>query len=238
MKNFIVMSAALILAVGFAEAKPRYDLEPDTVLFGIVPHQSHFYKDVVLKSVGDAPLRIDSIPTLGRYIRMPLSKKLLAPGDSVVIPLFYDSEYFVGERDRFPHIYTNAGRAAILAILSSSLDSIENLRPIYVKPYRIAASQFGDKMAKEFTFQIINNSSENVPLRLLYWDDEYYKIDFPAFVPPRDSAKGILTLNEKGIKTEFEKSITFEFITDLSERKFYSIPIARKIFKSQQQAPK
>lgn len=238
MKNLIILSAIVILAIGMAEAKPRYDLVPDTVLFGIVPHQSHFYKDVVLKSVGDQPLRIDSIPMYGHNIRMPLSKKVLAPGDSVVIPLYYDSEFFVGERDRFPHIYTNAGRPAILGILSFSPDSIENLSPIYVKPYQIVASQFGDKTVKEFSLQITNNSGENVPLKLLYWDDEFYKIDFPTYVPPRSNVKGTLTLNEKGIETEFEKSITFEYITDMSERKFYSIPIVRKIYKRGQEIQK
>ncbi len=230
--------ALLMMTAGPVSGAPRLEMVPDTVIFGVVPHLSNFYATVILKSVGDDTLRIDSLNTICPCIKMPLQKKVLPPGDSVVIRLSYDSEFFAGQRDRFPHIYTNvAGKPAMLGVLSTGVDSIENQNPIFVRPYRIAASQFGDKLIKKYVFEIVNKSAENVPLKLLYWDNEYFDLDFPAYVPPKSTAKGTLTLNAKGEKSEFENSITFEFITEFSERKSYSIPIVRKIYRSQQKAP-
>jgi len=226
-----------ILAAGQIWAGPGIKIVPDSIFFGTVPRESNFYAKIVLKSTGTAPLRIDSIQTICPCIKIPFNKGILSPGDSIILPISYNSESNIGQRNRFPHFYTNASdKPALLGVLSFVVSEPENLYPLCVRPYRISASQFGKKEVKNFTFYIVNKSGENMPLKLLYWDNEYYMVDFPSYVPPRDSVRGMIKLNNRGVANEFENSLTFEYINELDERKTYSIPIVRKRFNVEPEA--
>jgi hypothetical protein len=228
---------AIFIFSGWCEAKPQIKIVNDSLDFGIVPANSMFYSKIIIKSVGSDTLRIDSINPICPCINVPLSKEkyILPSGDSAIVEVSYDSEELVGSRNRYPHIFSNAtpGRGEFIrfAVKAFLVDDMPNLKTIYVFPYRIAASQFGDIPIKEFPFKIINNSNENVPLRIIDANMDYYDLKFPVFVAPRDTAIGVIILNERGLKSEFEKSITFEFINGISEKKNYSIPVTRKIFR-------
>ncbi|SYZ73479.1 exported hypothetical protein [Candidatus Zixiibacteriota bacterium] len=231
--KFVKMTGILFfLMVSTSYAESAIELVPDSINFGIVPAKSNFYQKVILKSVGTDTLVIDSINPVCDCIKMPLDKTILPPGDSTVFEVSYASEEIVGERNRWPYIYYNrineAKRLPIRAFMVSNLSA---LRPIYVTPFRIMASQFGDAKVTEFPFFIVNETSDTIPLRLLYTDNEYYSLDFPVFVPAKSRAEGKIILNEKGLESEFEKSFTFEFINSRSEAKNYSVPVIRKIYK-------
>jgi hypothetical protein len=215
-----------------ALAGPQIELVPNTADFGIVPNKANYFWDIVVKSTGNDTLIIDSLDLICSCIKFPLGKNKFAPGDSAVVRLVYKSESFVGQRDRHPHFYTNASdRPALLAVRALGPAKIEEHRPINVKPYRIMASQFGKEIQRKFSFTIANYSEDNVPLKLLYFDNEYFDINFPPFVPPKGTVSAYIILNDKGIESEFEKSLTFEYINSLSEKKNFSIPIVRKMYK-------
>ncbi len=229
--RIIAISTFLIVSKSYAESGIR--LVPDSINFGFVPAKSNLYYKVILKSIGTDTLVIDSINPVCDCIKIPLEKKVLAPGDSTIFEVSYASEEYVGERSRWPYFYYNrvdeAKRLPIKAFMVTDLSSI---RPVYVMPYRIMASQFGDSETAEFPFFIVNETADTIPLRLLYTDNEYFDLKFPIFVPAKSRAEGKIILNKKGLQSEFEKSFTFEFITRNSESKHYSIPVVRKIYKN------
>jgi hypothetical protein len=230
MKKLLIILIFILHQLTNAEA--GLDIFPDTVYFGIVPLKSNYYKEIVLRSIGSDTLFLDSIETICPCIELPMPQNFIPPGDSMVIRLKFDSEYFVGIRDRYPHFYSKSfERPMLLGIKTIGASNPGDLKPIAVKPFKIMASQFGDKVVTKFPFRIINSSEETVPLKLIYWDEEFYNIYFPDFVPPKETVEGYILLNEKGVKTEFENSFTFEFIDELSTKKYFSIPIIRKFYK-------
>lgn len=227
----ILITAAISLT-GKAEAVLELDVEK--IDFGYVPQNSNLFHKVTLKSTGDEPVEISEIETHCKCIVMPLDTMVIEPGDSLTSEIFFFSSTFVGKKEWRIHIMSNAVENRVqIRILATVVGDTRNLPVISVHPHSVAAAQLGDNVAKEFPIQIINKIEQNVPLKLIYTDTEFFSLEFPAFVPPLDTARGILILNENGLVSEFEKSITFEFINDKSEKYNYSIPVRRRIFKTE-----
>lgn len=226
-----------LITVSSGQTESVLSIDVERIDFGRVPQNSNFYRKIVLRSVGDETLKITKINTFCKCIKMPLERNLIPPGDSIIVELSFFSSTDVGRREWRPHIYTNARgktRKVYIRLTAFIIASVEKQKPIYVSPHTINASQFGDSLIAEFPIQIINKSEENVPLKLLNTDDEFFDLDFPVYIAPKDTAFGKVILNEKGRKSEFEKSITFEYIDEKSEKEHYSIPVRRKIFKHNQ----
>ncbi len=234
LKMKVVIGALFsILLIGvLAQGQPAISIMPDSVNFGMVPKESNLFQKFVMKSIGTDTLIIDSVRTVCECIKMPFSKKILAPGDSFEFELSYATEDEPGDRIRSPYIYYNGVKEAKrLPVKAFLVTDIDMARPVCAKPFKIMASQFGLKPIATFPFSIINESADTIPLRLVISDNEFFDVKFPVFVPARGRAEGEVVLNQKGLQSEFEKSFTFEFITGNSEARNYSIPVIRKIYK-------
>jgi uncharacterized protein DUF1573 len=239
MKRSRVFSLTVILLIVFIStginADPIMYIPEDKADFGLVPQLSKFVHDFKIYSIGDEPVIIKSLKTFDNCISGEILKSKVNPGDSAIIRITFDSQSYNGTRNRHPHILSNVptyGKPKIkLHTNALVVDSVESLSPIYVKPYHVVASQFGDSGQTEFEFLIINVSDQTIPLKLVYADTTFYHIRFPVFVSPSDTAIGRVTLNETGLKSEFERSFTFEFIDSDQLKKHYSVPVRRKIYK-------
>lgn len=234
MRNiWLIISTFVLLAVAdWAVAGPVLTLSEDRIDFGRVPQNSAFYRKIVLRSEGDRTVRIENVKTYCPCILVPLETDTIPPGDSLVVEVSFFSATHVGNRLWRPHIYYNSRDGVVrFDLLCFVVEDVDGQYPIYVGPHTINASQFGDTRILQFPFEIINKSKSNIPLKLLHFDEEFFSLDFPVFIPPNDTASGKIVLNEKGVKSEFDKSITFEYIDEESEKKLYSIPVRRRIFK-------
>jgi hypothetical protein len=232
-------AALMLITAASAWAASELTLNVDEVDFGRVPQYSNFFRKIVFRAEGDDTVRITEIDTFCDCIRLPMERKYIPPGDSMVVELAFNSGGNAGKLQWQPHIYNDSKKRMVrFNLYAFPVVDIENQKRIFVGPHTVNASQFGDKVIKEFPIQIINSCDEHVPLYLCYTDEEYFTLDFPLYVPPQDTAFGRVILNDKGIKSEFEKSITFEFINEDYEKEFYSIPVRRRIFKSAQSGEK
>jgi hypothetical protein len=231
MRKFLMLLLLSFFITGSLQARPLLSFKTEKVDFGKVPQKSWFYHEVVLQANDEGDVTIDSVETFCDCILLPVMGKTIPAGDSLVVTLSFFSGIQVSNKEWRPHVFFNNKRDKIyIRIMADIIPEIERHRPIYVKPYSVAASQFGDQEKKEFSIQIINPTDINIPLKLIYFNDEYYNLEFPVFVPPNDTAFGEIILNEKGLVTEFENTIIFEYIDKTSDKKNYSIPVRRKIF--------
>jgi len=223
---------SVLLIAGSLAAKPALELSLDEIDFGFVPQKADFYHNVILRSIGDSPVKISEINTFCNCIGFPLEKMVILPGDSAIVRLKFNSSSYIGNREWRPHVYSNGiNKIARIKIKAFIIGDVVKHRPVYVNPHTINASQFGSAVVKEFPLNLVNVSEEHVPLQLIYSDEEYFTLDFPGYISPNDTAVGKITLNEKGLATEFETYLTFEYIDDKSEKHLYSVPIRRRIFK-------
>lgn len=213
-------------------AVPVLTIDIDSIDLGIVPQYTEFCQDIILRSTGDQPVRISDVNTFCSCIEFPIEKKVLEPGDSTIVHLKFNTSSYVGQKEWRPHIYSNAeSRIVRLKIVAFIVADMKLYKPIYAFPYLINASQFGASDTREFPFKIVNKSDEYVPLRLIYSNEKYYKLEFPGYVPPNDTAFGKVIINEDYINADFDSYLTFEFIDSRSEKHLYSIPIKRKLYR-------
>nr|MBN2277054.1 DUF1573 domain-containing protein [candidate division Zixibacteria bacterium] len=213
-------------------AQPKIEANTEEYDFGRVPQNVTLIRKLILRSVGDAPVQIDSVITYCDCIEIPIKNMTLMPGDSLVTELRFKSSFFSGNKEWRPHFYINKfNRGYRLRVMAFVVDEIKHQKRIFVDPHTVNASQFGDNAITRFPIKIYNNCEENVPFRLTYAEDDYFTLDFPTHVAPKDSALGWINLNQKGLENEFETAITFEYLNEDSETRLYSIPIKRKIFK-------
>ena len=235
MKAAIIAAGFILVFSIFAHADPEIRLEPDTVKIGIIPQMSRFYFTAKAYSIGTDTLRIDTIEVFNECIQVKLDKHRIPPGDSANIDIFFKSQKVEGRNTQYPRFKTNArnlgGRILRLPVEPIVIKDPEVLKPIYVKPYRLIASQFGDSGPKEFPFTIYNKTDKYIPLRLIYADSTYFNIDMPLFVAPSDSAVGYILLNDAGYAGDFETNFTFEFIDNEEVPVNYTVPVRRKIFR-------
>jgi hypothetical protein len=235
LKAAIIAVCFTVILSGSIKADPEILLEPDTIKIGIIPQSSNFYFTSKAYSTGTDTLRIDTIEVFNECIEVKADKYIIPPGDSAIISVLFRSQKVEGYNIRYPRFKTNArnlgGRTLRLTVIPIIIKDPEVLSPIYVKPFRLIASQYGDSGPREFPFTIYNKSEEYVPLRLIYGDSTYYSLEMPMFVPPLDSTVGYIRLNDIGYGGDFETNITFEFINDNAEPKNYTIPVRRKIFR-------
>jgi hypothetical protein len=215
-----------------AQVGPFLYANTDYVDFGRVPQDSWFFHKVVLKSEDIDTLRITDIDTYCSCINISFDKEIIPPYDSAIALISFYSSYFVGNRDWRPHIYIN-GNALILKIRLTAfiLADAQKYKPLHVFPHTVVASQFGDNVVTEFPLNIINVSGDYLPLDLKYDDTEFFRTEFPTFVAPHDTAVGKIILNEKGINSDFETSITFEYPDEDGKQVAYSVPIKRNIYR-------
>jgi hypothetical protein len=228
------LSLVILILLTAATISARQELTPsvDMIDFGIVPQDADFCRTIILRSTGDDTVEITDINTFCPCIQIHMDKMKIPPGDSAIVDFKFNSSRYIGQREWRPHFYRGEKKKLLnIRIIAFVLGDPKNHRPIYVYPHTISASQFGDQVVAEFPIQIINESKENVPLELKYSDEKFFDLDFPVYIPPNDTAKGKIILNEEGIKTDFQTYITFEYIDENSDKHLYSVPIKRKVYR-------
>lgn len=228
-----VLSLLILFIVGIIPltAAPILEVVPKAIDFGKVPRRSQLFHKIVLKSTGDAPVVINKVNTYCNCIKLPVTGKTIPPGDSLIVELSFYSAKFTSNQEWHSHIYFNSPQKSLyIRIQADVIPEVKRHKPIYVSPHTIAASQYGGTTKREFPINIVNKTGETIPLKLIYFDNEYFDLDFPLYIHAKDTAIGKITLNDKGVESEFEKSIIFEYIDDKSNKKHYSVPIRRKIF--------
>ncbi len=161
------------------------------------------------------------------------SDSILPPRDSIQAVAILDPRGLVGEKYWVPAIYTiKKERIVRIDVKAAVFDDPSRMKPVIVDPMVINVSWFGDSGPKEYKTTMRNVADETIPLRLIEADTTYYSLRFPTYIHPGQEADIKITLNDRGIKEEFEESILFEFIDNVtSAKKNYTIPVKRRIFK-------
>ena len=200
--------------------------------FGYVPTKSAVIRTLVFYSTGTDTLLISEVNTTCSCLKMPLEQNVIPPGESLLVPLIYESELNIGIKDRYPYIYTNARKAPYrIAVKTTTAENMSALSPITVFPFRVLASKLDDNYAFRFTFELQNDGENPVTPGLVYQDDSLFDVRLPAEIPPGETVVAELVLTPQGVKTEFLSSFTFEYIGKDGRKTNHSVPVIRKIYR-------
>lgn len=227
MTTFAMLLLVLIFASALTAA-PKLAFQHSYFDFGYAPQEAKLTHTFWIKSVGNEDLKITEVKTGCSCTKAPLTKRVIAPGDSTDLEVTFSTGRYKNRVLKKPTIYSNEGEegrsATIIAHLFTNPDSTA---PLLIKPF-IVNMPIGDGTGKTTAeFSIRNVSDKTVGLNMVDLPEDYFNIDLPDSISAGDQARGYVQLTTKGVKNAFEKSFTFE-INDKNKTR-YSLCISRLI---------
>ena len=224
--SFILAAMFMFSAASSLMAGPNLYIRESTFNFGKVPQRATVSHTFWLISDGDDTLRITKVVPGCGCTKAPLMDSVLAPGDSTAISIYFDSKSFRGFVSKKPYFETNINDDKVyLQIHTEVLPDPDLMRPVKLKPYILDVSQFSVKPRRRARAWIINESEEDLEIKMLDDQGKSFAVVLPELVKANDSAEIIITVNEDAIETEFNESFTFEINDEVGSR--FSLPVKR-----------
>ena len=231
MKNTIVLTAALVMFLsGSTFSQAALEILDSDFDFGKVPQKSTITHYFWFKSVGTDTLRIRKIKTGCSCATMPMERDWIAPGDSLLVGILWDTERRSGNMGRYPYIFTNAREDAYrLSLVGSAQTRLDGKSsPVAISPYKWELSRIAQKSIDSVAFTIHNNQENDMTLEVLSFPVNECEIVLPDTLKAGSDNYGYVKVRDGFSDSEFKRSITFR----LSDEKhtIYTVPIRRKVY--------
>lgn len=207
-------------------ADVKYSVSETEFNFGKVAQHALINNSFWIKSTGTDTLRISNVDPGCGCTKTPLGDSVLAPGDSTLLRVFYNTRRFRGNVIKKPSFLTNASDEKVyLKIYSEPIPKPELMSPIQIIPFKVDISQFSEKPRTKSSFIIYNAGKIDFDLKLIKVSSEFFEIELPDKLPAGEKVKAMVILHDDAIEQEFEDSFTFEINDDFNTR--FSLPVKR-----------
>ncbi len=208
------------------KADVKFSVSEKEFNFGIVSQQALINNSFWIKSTGTDTLRITNVDPGCGCTKTPLGDSILAPGDSTLLRVFYNTRRFRGHVIKKPSFKTNASdEKVILKIFSEPIANPEEMKPVQIIPFKVDISQFSERPRKKSSFTIYNSGKIDFDLKLIKISSEFFDVELPEKLPAGEKVKGRVILHEDAIEQEFEDSFTIEINDDFMTR--FTLPVKR-----------
>jgi hypothetical protein len=225
-----VVLLLLVLAGGLM-AQPKIEIPFNKFEFGMAPQNSTLVHYFWFKNPGTDTLRVTDIVTGCDCTTMPLSQKWIAPGDSLHVALFWQTELKNGNAGRYPYIYTNAGQdPARITLTALVLPSLDSIRPVSIKPYKMELSKLPTMSVDSIGFVLTNQLATNVALKIITPPVEECDVYIPDSIPAGSQSRGYVKIKPEYRDLQFERSFTMMVTAAKEPTVRITIPIHRKVF--------
>lgn len=215
-----------------AEANIAFDRE--SFDFGKIPHTSTVVEHFWVKSTGTDTLVINEIKTGCDCATMPLERNWIAPGDSMRVGFYWETEHRLGNISRKPTFYTNApGNPVQIRFEGTVMPHPENSLPLTIKPFKVSLSKVSEKIAVDsLAVEFINHSSDELTISVISSQAEEIEYAIPEILAPGESKFGFVRVKPGFWDVEFIESITIEIegYAKFSKKIKMSLPVQRKVF--------
>jgi hypothetical protein len=230
MRKFIIVLCLIIISSSLY-AQPSLRVKDAVFSFGFVPQQSTMVQYFWFKSDGLDTVRITKIETGCDCTTIPLPRNWIAPGDSFLVGVFWDSQRQIGNAGKYPRIFWEGHDGPTRIYLTGNVfQSLDSLKPVGVSPYKAEFSRVSGKSIDSVGIKISNSLSYPVSLKPVSWITDEYQFHFPDSIPANGSITGYIKVSPAYIDKEFKGSITFEYLVNKQEPQHFTIPIRRRIY--------
>lgn len=231
MRKPVFLILVLVAVVGSnALSQPALEIPNNEFEFGLVPQKATATHYFWFKSVGTDTVKILTIKTGCSCATMPLEREWIAPGDSMLVGMFWDTQRRTGKMGRYPKVFTNAGpdpyRLSLTGEAQHTLDG--ESRPIAVRPFKWELSRIREKSIDSVAFVLRNNRENDLVPEILSFPVNECEIFIPDTLKALTDNHGYVKVRDEFSDSEFVRSITFR-LNDKDET-IYTIPIRRKVY--------
>ena len=208
-------------------AGPAFEVINPTINFGRVTKNKVVTSDAWLKSVGDEPVKIKTLFSGCGCTEIPLPDSTIEPGDSLRLPIRFDTDNMMGRVSKRPTIQTNAGEGVTaLNILAEIIVDPGQAWPVVLTPEIADVSQFGEKTRRMDRFWLANQSNEDLRVYVVDTALKSFEIKVPTELKALATIEGKLRVIESQVTADFEESVTFRI--EGKETNYYTLPVFRR----------
>lgn len=231
---FTIMLLALTAATfasGQMTKQPRIELSHDQFYFGFMPMNAIVQHSYWIRNKGNDTLQIISVKPGCGCTTAPLSKEKIAPDDSALLKVTFDSKNMVGKMVKDVEIFSNDPQKPSTSV---RFFAVVNREHDFVRatPNALRFSKFGAKDGRMVkALDIKNGSIETIELKVVELPADYVAIDRKtAKLKPGETAtfqveQTASVTNEADVLT----SLTVEFVGQETDR--ITIPIVAHLQK-------
>lgn len=200
--------------------------------FGYIPQGStvsHFFK---IKNTGDDTLLIVKVRTGCACTYAPLKKDLLAPQDSTILEVIFNSKNYQGQKTMSVVIFST-DTSTLSDIYFTA--NIENEFPlVQIEPLQVKFDSLKIEKISPKKVIILNKSTS--PLQVIIVEKPKDFIDFQLSqksLNPKEKAEIMFQINQKAAPGPFRTNLTLDFSDgsagEGSEKTRYTLPISGTI---------
>jgi len=231
LRTVMVMVIVFLGVAGNLLGQPRFEIASNRFSFGMVPQNATVANYFWFKSTGLDTVRIGEIKTGCDCAHMPLPNDWIAPGDSMLVGFFWETEHKIGSTGRYPYIYWSAHEDPARLFLTADISlAPDSSRPLSLKPFKAELSKLGTRSIDSVGITFTNHLASPIVLKVVSVLTGEYNFVYPDTIPADGSAKGYVKLNPAYSDKEFTGSVTFEYAASAVENKRFTIPIRRKMY--------
>ena len=199
--------------------------------FGQMPVNGASSHTFWIHATGTDTVVIDTvIPGCG-CTTIPLSKRTLAPGDSVAFEIVFDSKGLIGSVAKRPGLKLRGDTTLhSVKFYASVVTKEEQYFPLAIMPPMFTLPEKEAREGEKFPFQLHNLSDEDVSVGIIDFPAELFAVDLPDSIAAGKTVTGHFSLLPGFPEGEdIYKSITFE----LNHSQLYRLtaPIVMKSLK-------
>lgn len=227
---FAVIGILGIMALS-AAAQPKLAVPSNRFDFGFVPQNSTVTHYFWFKSIGADTARITDIKTGCDCTTIPLERDWVAPGDSMRVGVYWDTERKVGNSGRYPYIYVKGQHEAERLFLTAEVTLFpDSVRPVSLKPYKAELSKMASLSIDSVTVTLTNHSDRMIGLTRVSAPMNEYLVRMPNSIQPGSTGAVTIVVAPEFAGSEFSRSLTIAYdggVPNVVGR--FTIPIRRKI---------
>lgn len=227
----LILGIVISALAGSLVAQPRFEIAANRFNFGMAPQSSTVVNYFWFKSTGLDTVRISEIKTGCSCAHMPLPKDWIAPGDSMLVGFFWETEHRIGSTGKYPYIYWSEVEEPYRIFLTADVSGQpDSSRPLSIKPFKAELSKLGAKSIDSVGITFTNHQNIPIAMKVVSVLTDEYTVVYPDTIPAEGTATGYIKLSPAYADKEFKGSVTFEFAASAVENKRFTIPIRRKMY--------
>ncbi len=199
--------------------------------FGQMPVNGASSHTFWIHTAGTDTVVIDTVVPGCGCTTIPLSKRTLAPGDSVAFEVVFDSKGLIGSVAKRPGVKVRGDTTLhSVKFYASVVTKEDQYFPLAIMPPMFALPEKEARAGEKFPFQLHNLSDEDVSVDIIDFPAELFAVDLPDSIAAGETVTGHFSLLPGFPEGEdIYKSITFE----LNHSQLYRLtaPIVMKSLK-------
>ncbi len=229
--RFTLIGTLVLYAMlgGSVTAQPKLFVTDAKFDFGTAPQASTVVNYFWFKSIGKDTVKIMQLKTGCDCATMPLPKHELAPGDSMLVGFFWETQQKIGTSGKFPYIFIDGiedpYRLNMQALVIVRPDSA---MPLALKPFKAELSRMPSKSIDSVGFALINRGKDKLALKVVSTVLPEFTYSVPDSLAPQSTAMGFIKVVPALLDREFKSSLTIEWTGADNQTGRITLPIRRK----------